>query len=247
MKTKSSRQNQQQQQQQQQRNRGRGGGGGAAGKGSAGADLQVFAAPVVLRPPSRHRPRRPPKTATGVSRSRTKARGSKGTGSLDLAYRQRPSTAGGLGGGNLKNGSKLLQITPMFKDATSRAAMGDSVFNFQKLADADGDLAKMAAVNSGRGRRRRKASGGSAGGVMAAGGGRRGRAAGSSMSGQSPRLARGQIGQTSMSQQQHQQNGMIPTVPGGGGGRRGGGGKGVGGGGGRAGMSPRMQRISKVR
>ena len=50
-----------------------------------------------------------------------------------MEYRQRPSTAGGLGGGNLKAGSGILQITPMFPDKASRAAVGDSVFNFSAL------------------------------------------------------------------------------------------------------------------
>ena len=234
--------------QSQQRNKTRSGGGAGgsrsgAGSRGAGGNVQVFAAPVVLRPPSRHRPRRPPKTATGVSRSR-KGRSSRGTDNLDLAYRQRPSTAGGLGGSDFKAGSKLLQITPMFKDASSRAAMGDSVFNFQKLADADGGLAKIAASNNARGRRRRKASGGSAGGAS----GRRGaRGGGKSMAGQSPRLSRGQIGQTGMPQPMQQQGmgrgGMVPTVPGSRNDRRGRGRSG----GGRSGVSPRMQRISKVR
>ena len=209
-------------------------------------NLQVFAAPVVLRPPSRHRPRRPPKTATGVSRSH-KGRAANTKSNLDLAYRQRPSTAGGLGGGSFGK-SSLLQITPMFKDARSRAAMGDSVFNFREQADADGDVAKMAAENPVRGRRRRKSGRTSA--ARSGNNGRRGRAAGSSMSGfggavqPSPRLARNQIGQTGMSQQIGSSRGavMVPSVPDDAKGRSGSAGVRHPGG-----VSPRVQRISKVR
>ncbi len=208
-----------------------------------------------LRPPSRHRPRRPPKTASGVTRTR-KPRKGQGLGlngrNLDLEYRQRPSTAGGLGGKDF-GGNLMLQITPMFRDKASRAAVGDSVFNFEKLAE--GDLQQAA---TGGGRRR---GGRGAGGRGGAGGGARGNSGPGSLGqqrrkqaqrrqhaggsagaggGHSPRLSRGQVGQ-GMGRRMNQQQfggggggggGMMPQAPGGTGG-------------GRAGVSPRQQRIRK--
>ena len=127
-----------------------------------------------FRPPSRHRPRRPPKTASGVTRRRNfkkkstsrrnnKSRDTFGRSNLDREYRQRPSTAGGLGGKNFNAGDGLLQITAMFPDKASRDAVDPSIFNFSALPSKK--LKNTSSEFGGGGGSNRRSRGGGGGGL----------------------------------------------------------------------------------
>lgn len=127
-----------------------------------------------FRPPSRHRPRRPPKTASGVTRRRNfkknstsrrnnKSRDTFGRSNLDREYRQRPSTAGGLGGKNFNAGDGLLQITAMFPDKASRDAVDPSIFNFSALPSKN--LKNTSLGFGGGGGSNRRSRGGGGGGL----------------------------------------------------------------------------------
>ena len=231
--------------------------------------MPMFPTPA-FRPPSRHRPRRPPKTASGVTRRRRKKAGSSSKDSfgrnLDLEYRQRPSTAGGLGSKNFKSGSGLLQITPMFPDKASRAAVGDSVFNFSALPSkkvkSQQQQQNMNAGGGSGGNSPRRNRGGKETTNLGDNNGMQMNPRGQQDSGrgrgiqqqkkQSPRLSRGQIGggggssgggggnRGGMQMNVNARGNFKPTAPGGGRGGRGGRG-------GQQKASPRMQRMQMQR